>query len=64
MSDKRFTGSVTVGSVGGKPMVIATEDDQVILTTPSGEAFTMTEDEAWCLARQLDLACRRVRRGS
>ena len=64
MSDeKRFTGAVSVGSVGGKSIVLATREQEIVLVVPHAEGeLSLSESEAWCLARQLDLACRRARR--
>ena len=58
--DKRFAGAVSVGSAGGKSIVLATSGQEVVLVVPGAE-LVLSESEAWCLARQLDLACRRAR---
>jgi hypothetical protein len=65
IDDKRFTGAVSIASVGGKSIVLATHGDEIVLVVPHAEdEFALSESEAWCLARQLDLACRRVGRAA
>jgi hypothetical protein len=65
IDDKRFTGAVSVASVGGKSIVLATHGDEIVLVVPHAEdELVLSESEAWCLARQLDLACRRIGRAA
>jgi hypothetical protein len=61
MDDKRFTGAVSIGSQDGAPIEVATSGKQIVLEVPD-TTTRLSEEEAWCLARQLDLACRRMRR--
>ncbi|MHB8387660.1 hypothetical protein [Metallibacterium sp.] len=65
-STDRFTGAVSIGSEDGAPIQLATRGSQVVLTVPAiaGRDYVLSEEEAWCLARQLDLACRRVKRAA
>jgi hypothetical protein len=60
----RFTGAVSISSEDGAPIQLATRGREVVLTVPAiaDRDYVLSEEEAWCLARQLDLACRRLRR--
>lgn len=66
--ERRFTGAVSLGSTGGTSIVLATQYQDVLLTTPAtsagkvDETYRLSSEEAWCLAQQLLLACRRVGR--
>jgi len=70
VSDQRFTGAVSIGSEDGRCFVVAIDAGAVRLGLPleAGGALgvqktvALSEDEAWCLAQQLLLACRRAAR--
>ena len=65
MDDKRFTGAVSVGSEQGRSIVLATQGEEIVIAVPmpgGTQQYVLSETEAWCLARQLDVACRRLRR--
>ena len=64
--ERRFTGAVSIGSEEGRSIVLATLRGNVLLTVPGDggldRQFCLSSEEAWCLAQQLLLACRRVGR--
>jgi hypothetical protein len=60
-AEQRFTGAVGIASLEGKSIVVATRGAEVTLDVP-GDEFTLSSEEAWCLAQQLLLAARRAGR--
>ena len=63
--ERRFTGAVGVASEEGRSIVLATRGSEVWLTVPGkpdGSEYELSVEEAWCLAQQLLLACRRAAR--
>jgi hypothetical protein len=68
MEDQKFAGAVRVASENGRSIVIATVGEEIKLIVPPdvrnnlGAHYFLSEEEAWCLAQQLLLACRRAAR--
>ena len=64
MENDRFTGAVSIGSEQGAPIQIAIRGTELVVTVPgiADKQYLLSEEEAWCFARQLDLACGRIRR--